>query len=188
MSVSQASDQVRAQVEDGLLVADSNDGTWFPRASLDFSRSFTVGDFKDRLTIMTEGYYDRSGYDKNILADATEYDFAQPVVQGTATVNRGTLKNFIYLKQLYQPNYFSRGYVALFTTFNRFVLADAVLNLNWIQNLVDDSNIVSLGVTYTELNGFTLGVLADYYLGTSNTEYTTQGEKYDLQLTFGIAF
>jgi hypothetical protein len=188
VAASQESDQVSAQVEDGLLVANQDDQAWYPRASLNFSRSFTPGDFKDQVTFMVEGYYDRSGYDKNVLADTTEHDFAQPAANGSSLSARGTMKEFIFLKQLYQPNYFSRGYVALFTTFNRFILADAVLNLNWIQNLVDNSNIVSAGVTYTELNGFTLGVLADYYLGTANTEYTSQGEKYDLQMTFGIAF
>lgn len=188
VSVSQGAGQARVRVEDGLLTSGADDQAWYPRASLDFSRSFTVGDFKDRLTLTAEGYYDRSGYDKNILADGTVYDFALPVTAGPAVMARGTIKDFIHLQQLYQPNYFSRGYVAVFAAFNRFLLADAALTLNWIQNLVDNSNIVSLGVTYTELNGFTLGLLGNAYLGTTNSEYTSLGEKYDLQMTFGIAF
>jgi hypothetical protein len=188
VAASQGSNQTRAQVVDGELVTAADDEVWYPRASLDFSRSFTVGDWKDRLTVMAEGYYNQAGYDRNVLADGTVYTFAPPAGAGPAAVAHGTQKEFIFLKQLFQPNYFSRGYVALFTTFNRFLLADAVLNLNWIQNLVDNSNIVSLGVTYTELNGFTLGLLANGYLGTPNSEYTAAGEKYDLQMTFGIAF
>jgi hypothetical protein len=188
VSAAQGGTQTRAHIEDGQLVSDLDGDAWEPRASLDFSRSFTPGNFKDQLTVMAEGYYDHSGYDKNILADDTQYAFAPSSANGSAGMARGTQKEFIYLKQLYQPNYFSRGYAALFVTWNRFLLADAVLNLNYIQNLVDNSSIVSGGVTYTELNGFTVGLLADGYLGTHDCEYTALGEKYDLQMTFAIAF
>jgi hypothetical protein len=192
VALSEGPTQARARVEQGQLVLAAAEPAWAPRAALDFSRSFTVGNFKDQLTVMLEGYYDRAGYDTNVLADTTEYPFAQPVTtlgpNGPVVVNRGTQKDFINLQNLYRANYFSRSYVALFITFGRFLLTDMTLNVNYIRNLVDDSGLVSAGVTYTALNSFTFGLLADAITGGPDREYSFSGEKFDLQATFGISF
>jgi hypothetical protein len=184
-SLSRGDHQARARIEDGRLTVTTDEQTWAPRASLDLSRSFTPGDFKDQLTVMVEGYYDRAGYADNVLADETQYDFAQPAFNG---LTRGTQRDFITFHRLYQPNYFSRAYVALFTTFNRFLLTDMTLTGNAILNLVDYSGLVSAGVSYTALNGFTAGLLANFDLGARNREYTFSGEQLNLQLTLGISF
>lgn len=188
VALSQGDNRSRARVRNGVLTLETDNTAWTPRASLDFSRSFTVGNFKDRLTVMVEGYYDRAGYETNVLGDATEYPFAQPVtVDGTPAV-RGTQQEFIRALNLYQPNYLSRAYVALFTTFNRFILTDLSLSLNYIQNLVDYSGLLSTGVTYADQNGFTAGLLVNADLGGPDKEYTFAGEKYNIQMTFGISF
>jgi hypothetical protein len=180
----------RARVVEGELATARDPEAWATRASLNLSRGFTVGDFKDRLTVMVEGYYDRTAYTDNVLADPTDYPFAEPVWGPGSLVPtvHGTYQEYITLNQLYQPNYFSRAYVALFTTFTRFLLADMALNANYIQNLVDASGLVSAGVTYTTLNSFTAGFLANVPVGGPDREYTFQGMKYDLQLTVGISF
>jgi hypothetical protein len=188
ISVVRGDNQLHAIVEDGQLFLGNDNDRWVPKASLDLSRSFTVGEFKDRLTMILEGYYDRSGFDRNVLADNTDYAYASPVINGATPLMHGTQKQFLLFNQLFQSNYFSRGYVALFTTFNRFLLTDMTLNLNCIQNLVDNSGVVSLGVNYTQLNGFTLGLLGNGYLGGLDTEYGLTAAKYSLQLTLGIAF
>jgi hypothetical protein len=188
ISLSRGDHQARARIEDGRLTVATGEESWAPRASLDLSRSFTVGDFKDRLTVMVEGYYDRAGYTDNVLADPAQYDFAPETFDGPTPVTRGTQKDFITFNHLYQPNYFSRAYVALFTTFNRFLLTDMTLSGNAILNLVDSSGLLSLGVNYSALNSFTAGLLANFDLGAPDREYTFSGEKLNLQLTFGISF
>lgn len=184
-SVTRGENRARIQAVAGRLEPVARSEVWLPRASLDFSRSFTVGDFKDRLTLMVEGYYDRSGYADNVLDDPTVYDYAAPAPAGAT---RGTFKDFLRLTNLYDANYFSRGYVALFATFNRFLLADLNANVNCIQNLADNTGLISLGLTYSELNGFTLGGLANFSVGGPEGEYRFSGEKYNLQLTAGISF
>jgi hypothetical protein len=190
ISTSRGDNLARARVVEGQLETARDPEAWATRASLNLSRGFTVGDFKDRLTVMVEGYYDRTAYADNVLADPTDYPFAQPVWSPGSVVPtvHGTYQDFITLNQLYQPNYFSRAYVAVFTTFTRFILTDMALNANYIQNLVDTSGLVSAGVTYTTLNSFTAGFLANVPVGGPEREYTFQGLKYDLQLTLSLAF
>lgn len=192
VGVSRGENFARARVVDGVLTAIADPEAWAPRASLDLSRSFTVGDFKDRMTVMLEGYYDRTGYEGNPLSDPTLRPFARPVTSftpsGPVVTAQGTFRDFLDLNELFQPNYFSRAYVAVFTTFTRFLLTDLTLSANYVHNLSDHSSLVSTGLTYAELNTFTLGLLANRYLGAPDTEYTFSGQKYDLQLTFGISF
>lgn len=188
VAVSQSEIQPRAQVEGGRLVLRTSDQSWVPKVSLNFSRSFTPGNFKDQLTVMVEGYYDRAGYAGDVLADATDYPFAQPVAGQAGVTTHGTFQDFITLNHLYQPNYFSRAYVALFITYTQFLLTDMVLNANYIRNMVDGSGQASLGVTYTQLNSFTTGALAVFNLGGPDREYTFSDERGMLQLTLGISF
>jgi hypothetical protein len=193
VSVAEHGQQPRMLVQDGQLIIDPYGGaTYAPSASLDISKGFTVGEFKDRLTFNLEGYYNRTGYDNNILADSTVYAYAQPIIMNQSimplTITQGTPRDFIRQNNLYSANYFSRTYLAMFTTFNRFILTDMTLSINYIRNMVDASSQGSLGLNYIQLNGFKLGCLAIYNFGNSESEYAWSGEKCDLQMTFGIDF
>jgi hypothetical protein len=188
VTISRGDPVKRAILQGDVLTVGRLEGEWYPKASLDFSRSFTPGNFKDQLTVMVEGYYDRAGYTQHVFADPTQYMYATPVFNGNTITSQGTAKDFILGNNLYHQNYFAEGYVAMFITWNRFLVTDMILNLNYIQNINDACGILSTGVTYTTLHSLALGALLNYNVGPADREYTFRGEKYNLQLTVGIAF
>jgi len=195
-SVSRGENHAKMQLDgDNQLTLAQDREAWVPRACLDISRSFRVGDFENRLTIVAEAFYNGSGYRDNVFADPAEYTFAPGSTMAApggpgapAVIQRGTKRDFFALNNLHEFNYHSPWYAAVFGTFNRFILTDMSLNCNYVRNISDQSGILSLGVNYSELNGFTAGLLASAYLGEADREYTYAGQKYDVQLTVGFTF
>ena len=84
--------------------------------------------------------------------------------------------------------FLSRFYAALFTSCKKFIISDLTLSLNLIGNLNDRSSILTTGVTYTDINDFTLGFNIYSYLGYSNREYTFSNNALTAQVTAGIVF
>ena len=188
-AVSKGDNVLRMTEENGALVARRDNDDYAPKASVNFSKGFRVGNFNDRLTVSTEFYYDRLGFDENIFKDNNVYPFASPVyLSGNTFLIGGTKKEFLLLNGLYNPDYLSRYYGAMFITLNRFIISDMTLNLNYIRNFTDGSGVLSTGVTYTNINDFTVGLLLNSALGDANGEYTFSKVIYDVQLTFGISF
>lgn len=179
--------------EQGRLSLYRKDHTVTPQASFGLTRRYRLGNFSERISITGEMYYNHNGYKENLFLDNNIYQYDSPIVSedtaGVAqTKNSGTKKEFIQGHNLYEKHNYSKYYGALFTAINRFIITDGILNINYIRNLTDKSGILSTGFTYRNLNDFSAGLLVNYYLGHKNREYTFNGEKYGLQLNFGVAF
>jgi hypothetical protein len=168
----------------GVLDIYKKTDEWIPRASINFSKSFRVGNFNDRLTVSSEFFYNHTGYEDNIFGDNSIYTYSTPV--GLAAT--GTKKDFLLGNGLYEMNYHSKYYGALFLTLGRFLIEDMTLTANYIRNCNDGSGIISSGVTYKNMNDLSAGILFDSYIGPRDAEYTYSDTKYDVQLTFGISF
>jgi hypothetical protein len=180
-------------INDDTLELTQNSETWTPQACLDISKKFQVGDFKDRLSINLEGYYNGAGYNENIFNDKKTYTFAHPITvhdaQGnTHSVMSGTQLTFFQMNNLYTPNYHARYYAAVFTSFSRFLLTDMSLDCNYIHNCVDQSGTLTAGLTYSQLNNLTLGILGLVYLGEADREFTFNQQNYGVQASAGLSF
>lgn len=173
--------------DQGVLSIERQDHDLTTRASIGATQRYRLGNFNDRVAVTGELYYNQRGYIENIFADTTEYVF-NPSTGTMGAPTSGTKKDFLLGHNLYDQHSFSRYYAALFTSGSRFILTDMVLQLNYIRNLSDSSGIISTGVNYTNINDFSVGFLANYYLGKPNREYTFPGQKTSFQLTFGITF
>jgi hypothetical protein len=192
-SVSRGENTSKIRVNRGLLDVYRDDTDWDPRASINFSKGFRLGNFNDRLTVSTEFYYNSLGYDENVFNDHTVYPLRTPIALangtgGSTAVAAATKKDFLLASNLYDPNYLSRYYGAVFTSITRFIITDMTFNANYIRNFNDGSGIVSAGITYTNIYDFSAGCLVNAALGPENSEYTFPGYKYDIQLTLGITF
>ncbi|HRY29066.1 MAG TPA: hypothetical protein P5079_03410 [Elusimicrobiota bacterium] len=191
-SVSRSSNKRQIFINQGMLDVRSKEDEWTPRASINFSRGFRMGNFNDRLRLSTEFFYDHSGYKKGFLTDSTAYPFAAPLVTRDAAGNIvtrtvGTKASFLLDNDLYEMNQLSRHYGALFLTFGRFLLSDMALNVNYVRNFDDSTGVLSSGVTYRNLSDLTLGLLVNTFTGPAG-EYTYPMMKYNVQLTGGISF
>ncbi len=189
LAASKGDNTLRMVEENGALYVRRNDEDFAPKASVNLSKGFRLGNFNDRLTVSTEFYYDRLGYNENIFKSGGVYQFASPVSLGNNVFALGgTKRDFLLLNGLYNPNYLSRYYGALFATVSRFIISDMTLNLNYIRNFTDGSGVISTGVTYTNINDFSAGLLLNSAVGDANGEYTFSKIIYDIQFTLGVSF
>lgn len=170
--------------QSGVLDIYRKTGEWIPRASVNLSKGFRVGNFNDRLTVTSEFFYNHTGYEDDVFGDGTVYAFSTPV--GLSMT--GTKREYLLGNGLYDPNYSSKYYGALFISLGRFIITDMTLNANYIRNCNDGSGILSTGVSYKDLNDLSAGLLVNSYIGPGEREYTYSGAKCDVQATFGIAF
>ncbi len=192
-SISKGENVNKIRLDQGLLDIYRNNSDWDPRASINFSKGFRLGNFNDRLTVSTEFFYNSLGYDENLFSDKTAYALKTPIIApnglgGVTTINSASKKDFLLANNLYDPNYLSRYYGALFTTITRFIITDMTFSANYIRNFNDGSGVISSGVLYTNIYDLSAGLLVNTTVGPDNSEYTFPGYKYDIQLTAGIAF
>lgn len=169
----------------GVLNAVRKEQEWPLKAAVDFRKGFRLGNFNDRLTVGTEFFYNQNGYTKSPFKDKKIYAFSGPLA---STLPAGTKSIFLLGNNLYDPNYLSRYYGALFTSVSRFIITDMTLSVNYIHNFNDNSGALTAAVNYLNLNDFSAGCLLMAPLGPANGEYTFSGAKLLIQLTAGILF
>ena len=135
-----------ASVSDGAVnpLVASRDSTLFldtiknkivPRISAGIGRSLDFMGFHDALTVEAEAFYNDAGYSQNIFADTAHYSlggFAPPQPGSPAPPVRVTKEQFLLSSGLYDANYHSPYYAALFIGVSRFLLSDLTFSLNGI--------------------------------------------------------
>ena len=159
---------------------------WVTKAALNFSKGFRLGNFNDRLTVATEFFYNQTGYTASPFQDGAGYAFSGPLA--LLYPAGGTKAQFLAGNGLYEPNYLSRYYGAIFTSITRFVITDLTLTANYVRNLNDHSGMLSTGLAYKNINDFSAGLLLTSFLGPARGEYTFAAARFGAQLTLGVAF
>lgn len=185
VSASHRDNNLYIRNDGGVLATARKDQEWPLRAAVDFRKGFRLGNFNDRLTVGTEFFYNQNGYVKSPFRDKKIYAFSGPLA---TPIPAGTKTMFLLGSGLYDPNYLSRYYGALFTSVSRFIITDMTLSVNYIHNFNDNSGALSAAVNYLNLNDFSAGCLLLAPLGPTNGEYTFSGAKLLIQLTAGISF
>ena len=187
-TLSEGDNSYQLQVQNGTLNKYRNGGDWVSKSSIGLNKNFDSPNFNDRYSVRTEFFYNSNGYSDNIFKDKTVYNYSAPITVNGTTKTSGTKADFVNDANIYDPNYNSKYYAAIFTNMNRFILSDMTLNLNFINNLSDYSHITSIGVSYTNLNDFTIGLTLNSYGGEPDAEYTYSKDKLMTQLTIGLSF
>jgi hypothetical protein len=192
-TISNGDNTARIKEAGGILSIDSVSYGWTPRVSLGLNRLFDLFDIKDGITVGAEVFYNGGGYSGNIFSDSRMFFFRDTVTvavpqHAPVKTAAGTREMFLLANGLYEPNYHSRYYAAIFTGINRFLLSDMTLNLNALANLEQRCGVVSLSYAYTTLSNLTFGITADGYFGASNTEYTFFNGAWDTRVTVGVSF
>lgn len=163
-------------IDENTLNIINKSGEFIPRASLGFTQYFTVGDIKDKISLTAEFYYNQAGYDPKIVERiATETDSIK---------KRNALQ--YYSGNLYKN---SKYYMALFGSVQKFIVPEMTLNLNTMMNLVDNSAVLTAGVSYVPaLTDLTVNFSINGFLGAPNTEATFSGNRWSMNLGTKIVF
>jgi hypothetical protein len=188
-STSYGDTKEKIKIENNVLEKYILEDKWVTKASLDISKYFDFHNVNDRITVRGEFFYNSNGYTENVFSDKNIYNYAEPVINEKNFVSAsGTKKDYLVNSGIYEANYFSKYYAALFTSLDRFIIPDMVLSFNAIRNLSDDSMILVAGINYKDLSDFSLGLETRYYIGKDNMEYTFSNYRFLTQFTIGLAF
>ncbi|MBF0204466.1 MAG: hypothetical protein HQK67_09170 [Desulfamplus sp.] len=136
-------------------------------------------------------FYNGDGYSNNPLEKRELYAYDDKIFSmngTTVSIPLGDMKTYLFGHDLYEPNYFSKYYAALFITLREFIISDITLTLNTISNIEQRSYIVSSNMSYTNIKDITTGLSVNSYLGDKDGEYRAGGMKYDILVTTGIVF
>jgi hypothetical protein len=183
----------RMVAQDSTLILESIQNRIVPRVSAGISKSLDFMGFHDALTVQAEGFYNNAGYRDNVFADTAHYLvpwYVPPPAQDgqPAPPIRVTKTQFLLASGLYDANYHSPYYAALFIGISRFVLSDLTCSVNGIMNIKQQCGIVTGSVGYTTLGNLTIGATVIGYVGAKNTEYTFLGQSAALRLTADVRF
>jgi hypothetical protein len=193
LAISQGDNNRKIRLENGMLSAYREREEWIPKASLGFGKYFDYGDIPDRIFLHLELYYNQNGYTENIFGDSATYAFSSPIqtidAAGSPILKtQGTQNEFLLYNNLYELNYYSKYYIALFSRYSRFIITDLTLSINMIRNLNDDSSILTAGVSYQNIHNLSMGCEIYGFLGEKDREYTFPNNAYTAQCTVGILF
>jgi len=183
-------------VNSGGILRTSRDGSWTSKACIDFGRAFNFNNQPDKIQFNIEFFYNGEGYAGNVFSDDSLYAHESDIVitstDGSKTVIPAALpvNKTVYMlgNDLYQPNYTSRYYAALFTTVNNFITSDFALKANLISNIRQGSFILSSGIDYSSINDLKASLYVNGYMGKKDTEYTFMNNAIEILLTVGIVF
>jgi hypothetical protein len=160
------------------LSLPARSGELSPQVCLGFTKFFTVGDIKDRVSLNAEFFYNQAGYDQNIIGRiASEPDTGTRELAQTAFIMN------------YQPFMISKYYLALFGSVQKFIVSEMTLNINSMVNLVDRSTVLTAGIGYIPaLTDMAINFSVNGFLGEPNTEATFSGNRWSVSLGTRISF
>jgi hypothetical protein len=145
-----------------------------PKLSVGFTKLFDHGEINDRISVTGEFYYNQAGYEGNIFEK-----------QQTAPVEAKK----IFFSAYYEPFMTSKYYLAFFTSVNKFIRSELTFNLNGIMNLVDNSALLTTGVSYRPpLTDYVIDLKLKAVLGPRYSEATLMGEKFSVALGMNLIF
>lgn len=171
-----------------ILSMDKRTDEWITRASLDLGKSFDFNNQKEKINITGEFFYNGAGYQGNVFNDSRVYAYAAPLTVGGVNIGAGDKKTFFLGHDLFEANYYGRYYAALFTTVNNFFTSDYTLSANYIENINDQSSVMSLGAKYQNLRDWYVDLTAYAFMGSKHCEYTFLNQAFSLQMTLGWKF
>ncbi|MCU0609746.1 MAG: hypothetical protein MUF22_08285 [Chitinispirillaceae bacterium] len=165
--------------------------TWFPRAALSLTKFFPLAGVADRLMVSGEFYYNHIGYEVNVFDDSLLGGFLRgdpPASFDPRYLSLTWYRDPAIVRNLYEPNSYSRYYASLFTSISRFIIEQMTFSCNVMGNLNQNSYVLSTGVTYQSLHDFNLGISLIGFVGDRNTEYTFSGSGLAVRLQAGLVF
>ncbi|MBF0376962.1 MAG: hypothetical protein HQK72_05720 [Desulfamplus sp.] len=183
--------------QNGTLYAIKEEDKWITKAAIDLGKAFDFNEQPDKIQVNLELFYNGAGYEENVFEDNNIYMFDSPVaitsefgINQASEINVPAGLKSLYLigNGLYEPNYYSPYYAAIFTTVNKFFTSDFSLKANLISNIKQDSFIFTTGIDYQNINDFNAGISINRYFGATDSEYTFLKNAFDVIITFGLTF
>jgi len=157
-----------------------------PKICLGISRSFDLLEVKDRVTVITEFFLNQAGVEGDFYDEHDVKALFDALAKDTSGRLGGQLNSL--RTRFSKPNEFSRYYVSLFTTVNKFIIPEMSLQLNSIINFEQSAALLIGSLQYTTLHNLFAGLTLSGAIGGPETEYTMYGNALSTRLNIGINF
>jgi len=154
------------------------------RACLGISRIFDLLNIEDRVTADLEFYYNQAGDNGNVFNNAKVIIVRDQMLKGPA----GAQSSQGLLYSIYEPNSYSKFYVAFFTSVNQFIFYPLTLQINTIVNPNLGCAVLTTALNYQTQHNFSAGLSVNSFIGPENTEYTFMENAFLVRLTAGVGF
>ena len=142
------------------------------KVTLGATKSFDYGDFKDRISLTGELYYNGKGYNKNIIKEF---------------LNSNNRVEFA--ANYYEPNDYGMYYAAFFMQFDKFLNdSNKSIKFNAISNISDKSGIATAGFVYKPIDDFTIETDLNGYFGEEYSEYMLSGDRVSGEVILTLKF
>jgi hypothetical protein len=176
----------------GAEVFDLGDDL-FVRAIVGISRMFDLLEIDDRVMVHAEYYFNQAGHRGNVFNDAPVVMLRDALLSPDAIPETGESApalqtSYELLSAMYEPNSYSRHYLAFFGSISRFIISDLTLNVRSVINLNHGCAVVNAGIQYKNLHGFYAGLDLIGNVGPENTEYTFMNDAGTARITAGVTF
>ncbi|HMA65260.1 MAG: hypothetical protein ACM31E_08675 [Fibrobacterota bacterium] len=177
----------RAALGDEEIDLNANaDKKVVPKMCVGVSRSFDLLEVKDRVTVITEFFLNQAGVEGDFYDEHDVKALFDALAKDTSGRLGGQLNSL--RTRFSKPNEFSRYYVSLFTTVNKFIIPEMSLQLNSIINFEQSAALLIGSLQYTTLHNLFAGLTLSGAIGGPETEYTMYGNALSTRLNIGINF
>lgn len=179
---------LRSQTGNAAAVESTIGNKPVSKICLGISKSFDLFDIKDRIKIISEFYFNQAGVPGDFFHDhkaKESFDLISKLSSGT---NYTISFQDKLISKFYHLNDFSRYYISLFATVNRFVLQDMVFQFNAIMNIEQKGAMLISSLQYTTLHNLSIGIVFSSAVGSKDNEYTVFQNAFSTRLNLGISF
>jgi hypothetical protein len=149
-----------------------------PKICIGISRSFDLFEVKDRISVTTEFFLNQAG----VKGDFYDEHDVKELLNDSSSVIDGLRTRFA------KPNEFSRYYLSLFATVNKFIIPEMTFQLNSIINFEQSAALLIGSLQYMTIHNLFAGLTISGALGGPETEYTIYGNALTCRLNIGINF
>jgi hypothetical protein len=157
-----------------------------PKMCIGISRSFDLLEVKDRITVITEFFLNQAGVEGDFYDEHDVKALFDELAKDTSGRLGGQLNSL--RTRFSKPNEFSRYYLSLFTTVNKFLIPEMTLQLNSIINFEQSAALLIGSLQYTTLHNLFAGLTISEAIGGPETEYTMYGNALSCRVNLGINF
>jgi hypothetical protein len=161
-----------------------------PKICIGFSKSFDLLDVNDRVTVISEFYYNKAGVPGNFFEEHKIKDALDLLTKMPGDTSDSALKTKLNSMQsrFVNPNNFSKFYLSLFTTVNKFIIPDMIFQFNGVMNLEQKAATLIASLQYSTIHNLSMGLTLTGAVGSDETEYTLFSNALSARLNLGITF
>lgn len=182
----------RSNTNDSVRMESTIGNKPVPKICIGVSKSFDLLSVKDRVRVISEFYYNKAGVPGDFFREhkvRESLEMLNGLPKDTSS-SSDTLSQRVdkLMSRFANPNNFSRYYLSLFTTINKFIISDITFEFNGIVNLEQKAATVITALQYATIHNLNIGLVFSSAVGSKDSEYTVFQNAFSTRLNIGVSF